>query len=98
MINKKTIEDLEGKYLLALQFVNKIEVVHNYPKYPNEINEFMGALTQDPWGVLNYGTHDSQQILKSIESADLFQIRCVLTALGREERFCEGAWIVSKNK
>ena len=90
-----TIEELdllEKKYKLALASTDEIKQIDFYPSYPAIISEFMGALTQPPWGVRNYKPEEESTIMENIENATFNEIQCVLTKASRAERFCDGSW------
>ncbi len=92
MITLADLDALEQKYQLAKGALDKITAQNYYPVYPAEIKEFMGRLGQPPWGQTNYAAMDYSSVLHNIAAANLTEICCVLTAVCRAERFCDGAW------
>lgn len=91
MITLRDLEHLEGQYQLALANADKIERVSFYPKYPDEVSDFMQALSAPPW-MISYRPEAVADIMKNIETANIDEIRGVLTGSSRAERFCDGAW------
>ena len=64
----------------------------DYPEYPGEIGELMRYISTSLWCNHQYKPTEVRGILTRLESADLDEIRSVLTAISRSERFCTGAW------
>lgn len=87
------LESLETQYRLALNALEKIEYHEGYPYYPQEIRDFMNWLIQPPWGDTSYDPSQVTDILSTIDTATINQIRCVLTAANRAERFSDGVWL-----
>lgn len=65
-----------------------------YPEYDPVIGEFMRAVSKECWQ--DYEYTDNIQVLRSdlslIASANLQQLRTVLTFIVRGERFADGHW------
>jgi len=92
MFSSEELKLLENKYNLALASVDEIKQINYYPSYPAAISEFMACLVQSPWGDYNYKPEHVSTIMEKIESATFDEIRWVLTASNRAERFCDGSW------
>ena len=66
-----------------------------YPEYPEVVKEFFRAASADCWSDYQYVPADAKTNLEKpgfVESADLNQIKTVLTYCVRGERFCVGFW------
>ena len=70
----------------------KIGSKNGYPDYPEEIRALMKYLSFSPWCDRGYQPSQTNSILARIDSATLDEVRSVLTAILRSERFCDGAW------
>lgn len=92
MVSKSDLELLERNYQTALANVDKIKRTHGYPYYPKEISDFMHSLCFETWVNHSYRANEISNILSHIEQADFNEIREVLTAVSRAERFCDGSW------
>ena len=64
----------------------------DYPDYPSQIRELMNYITSSSWCNPQYKPTETKEILTRLDSADLSEVRSVLTAVSRSERFCTGAW------
>jgi len=65
-----------------------------YPEYPPEIEEFFREVSQPWWCDYDYDTRDAQKLIEEkIDTADIDQIKTMLTYVARGERFCDGFWI-----
>jgi hypothetical protein len=92
-MNKDELNRLVSAYKAAMSEVANIESLDGYPSYPNEISEFMKMLQNEPWVAYEYQPNKTKEILDSIEHASLTEVRCVLTAAARSERFFDGSWV-----
>ena len=66
-----------------------------YPEYAGVVVEFFRAASAACWNDYEYDPSSAGPMLKEpgfVESADLSQIRTVLTYCVRGERFCDGFW------
>lgn len=63
-----------------------------YPQYPEAIPSLMGYIMSSPWGDHAYQPSRTSEILSRLDRADLAEIRSVLTAISRSERFGDGNW------
>jgi hypothetical protein len=86
------LDELERNYEKAVAALAKIEYKGFYPVYPAEITAFMDMLGQAPWLDYDYQPAEIPHILQAVETATLAQMRWVLTAVNRAERFSDGAW------
>ena len=64
----------------------------DYPDYPSQIGDLMTYITSSPWCNPQYKPADTKEILARLDTANLYEVRSVLTAVSRSERFCTGAW------
>jgi hypothetical protein len=64
----------------------------NYPEYPEPIAGLMNYIGSSPWCNDQYDPGDTGAIFDRLYSADLADVRTVLTAIYRSERFCDGGW------
>lgn len=65
------------------------------PTYEPVVREFFRAASRDCWVDRGYNVERAERMLASeetIKTADLAQIRTMLTYCGRLERFCDGHW------
>jgi len=66
-----------------------------HPEYADVVVEFFRAASAPCWSDYEYDPSSAGAMLKEpgfVESADLSQIRTVLTYCVRGERFCDGFW------
>ena len=70
----------------------KISWDGDYPEYPREISDLMHYITNSTWCNHQYDPTEAKNILERLGSADFNEIRSILTAVSRSERFCTGAW------
>ena len=81
------------EHLDAAIFVREqINCDGDYPEYPSAISGLMRYITSSPWCNQQYKPTETKEILTRLDTADLDDIRSVLTAVSRSERFCTGAW------
>ncbi|BBM03780.1 DUF6508 domain-containing protein [Microbulbifer sp. GL-2] len=92
-MNVKDVKDLVSAYNSAMSEVPNIDKSDHYPVYPDEISEFMRILQLDPWIANDYKPVRTREILDTIESASIKEVRWVLTAAARSERFGDGSWV-----
>ena len=92
-MNLNDFEELEKKYTQAVNAASKITAAENgYFDYPTEINDFMGMLSKEPWVNFEYNPSDVSEILESVNTANLIQIKTVFTGTCRGERYFNGHW------
>jgi len=91
-MNLSDLDELERHYEKAIKALDKIEYRGFYPVYPTAITAFMRMLSQEPWVDYQYKPAEIPHILKTMDTASLEQLRWVLTAANRAERFSDGAW------
>ena len=65
---------------------------HDYPNYPEQIRELMTYITTSVWCNSQYKPAKTKQIPDHLDQADLEEVRSLLTALSRSERFLTGSW------
>lgn len=66
-----------------------------FPEYDETVREFFRMVSREVWSDYDYDPGDAGRMIESenfIESADLAQIKTMLTYCARGERFCEGHW------
>jgi len=94
------------KYNISISDLNKLETLYqnakndieniyqrdHYPVYPESIENFFHYLTMSVWCNDNYQPNQITNLMKSIQEASLMDIRSILTAAGRAERFSIGYW------
>lgn len=91
-VTSKDLIKLEEKYKIAIEALDKVKFEGVYPVYPAEVNSFFSVLAEEPWVDHRYEPNEVENILGSIDSASMTQIRWVLTWIMRSERFCNGNW------
>lgn len=95
MTNDPTADDAKRlrEYLDAASSVRgDIAWEEDHPDYPSQIGDLMGYIANSPWCYPGYRPAAIREILENIDTADLTEIRSLLTAIFRSERFCSGAW------
>jgi hypothetical protein len=85
--------ELEISYHKAVSALEKIEWQGMYPVYPIEISDFMRLLDSAKWLSRDYQPDEVSQILANIDAASMEDIKTILTAALRSERFGDGMWI-----
>ncbi len=93
MFTQSDVAALEEGYLAAKAMLDQVTHPHGYPNYPAEISTFMKSLTSKPWGNTAYDPSKTMELLAHLDSAEPIDIRSILTAFGRGERFGDGYWI-----
>jgi len=66
-----------------------------WPEYDETVVEFFRAAGAECWSDFDYRPEDARRMLENTESigtADLYQIKTMLTYCVRGERFCDGHW------
>ncbi len=91
-MNNEDIANLISAYELAISEAPNIDMSNIYPVYPEAISNFMRILQSAPWVANDYQPSKIQEILMSIESGSFKEVRWVLTAAARSERFGDGMW------
>lgn len=86
------IHKLEQLYATARSDVGKIVVGKDGPVYPESIITLMRYIQNSPWSDPDYRLDEAGQAVAKLSSASMNEIRTVLTAKARSERFCAGAW------
>ena len=76
----------------AMSVCDQISWEGNYPAYPDEVSALMRYITASPWCNPQYKPTETKAVLERIQGANLDEVRSVLTAASRSERFCTGAW------
>jgi hypothetical protein len=77
---------------LALETVSEIGHNEGFIIYPEPVLELMRYLSLPPWNDPGYDPGHTVEVLRRIDGADIGEVRSVLTAACRSERFCDGAW------
>ena len=85
--------ELEQAYNQAKALVDQIKYVNGYPDYPKTVSQFMLSLSSGKWGNTGYQPSQTPQLIKSIPTATMVDLRSILTACSRSERFGDGNWI-----
>ena len=70
-------------------------IVMPWPQYDNVVSEFFKLASKDCWSDNSSNYEEIFQMIedkKSIETADLTQIKQMLTYCVRGEKFCSGHW------
>jgi Family of unknown function (DUF6508) len=66
-----------------------------WPEYDELVGEFFRVASRECWSDYDYRPEDASLMLESddiLETADLAQIKTLLTYCVRGERFCDGHW------
>lgn len=66
-----------------------------YPDYDPVVQEFFRMAYKDCWTDFHYGIAEAGSMLKDealVQTADLDQVKTMLTWCVRGERFCDGHW------
>ena len=66
-----------------------------WPKYEKIVEEFFRVITREYWIDFNYPSKKPERMLEDhefIKTADLEQIKTMLTFCARGEHFCDGGW------
>jgi hypothetical protein len=66
-----------------------------FPEYNKVVREFFHAAARECWRNPNYLSEDPARMLEEedfIKTADLSQVKTMLTFCVRGERFCDGHW------
>lgn len=66
-----------------------------YPEYETVVKEFFKVAYNECWRDYKYRAEEARQMFEdegAVESADLNQIKTMLTYCVRGERFCDGHW------
>lgn len=87
--------EITAAFAAAKNAVPEIEVKDGFPSYPSDIETFMALLLEPPWVAFDYDPFRTQEILDRVSEASFEDIRKLLTAIQRAERFCDGAWKAS---
>ena len=96
--NKSELDALEKDYAAALASLAEIDRTIYPPRYPQAVNLLMERLCREPWVDRNYRPDAIAQIRLKIAEASFDEIRSLLTATSRSERFCDGAWLAVLTK
>lgn len=64
----------------------------HHPKYPDAINKLMQALGKSDLMFKDYRKHNFKDVIENIQNANLEQLKCVITAIVRSERWVTGSW------
>ena len=86
------VESLLSAYKAAVAEVSNIDKSGVYPIYPEAICEFMRILQVEPWVATDYQPSRIRELMKSVETATVTDVRWMLTAAARSERFGDGNW------
>ncbi|KZM39329.1 hypothetical protein OA92_20795 [Marinomonas sp. SBI22] len=72
--------------------VANIKWEEHHPEYPDAINKLMTALGKSDLMFKDYRKHNFKGVIENINKADLEQLKCVITAILRSERWVTGSW------
>lgn len=71
-----------------------------WPRYQEVVEEFFRVGSGECWTDYDYNPHEAGRMLmddEAVRTADLEQIRSMLTYCVRGERFCDGHWAAMIN-
>lgn len=95
MSSEPTIGDqsrLQAHFDAAMAVRHEIPWKAGFPEYPEAITALMHYIGSSPWCDDHYDPGATGTVFDRLDSADLTDVRTVLTAIHRSERFCDGAW------
>ena len=95
MPNEPNLDDfkcLKEHFDSAVAAQDNITWIGDYPEYPEAVTGLMRYIATSPWCYYEYQPGTTQGILDRLDSANLVDVRSVLTAISRSERFCTGSW------
>ena len=90
--NRDDFELLQEHYDGAVAVRDKISWSGDYPDYPYAVTALMRYITSSPWCNHEYQPTATNGILARLDTADLLEVRSVLTSISRGERFTAGSW------
>jgi len=89
-----TLEDLEamrGLYKKAKAAVPLITCENGFDReYPREVSDLDTYIGESPWVHYEYSSFPWKKIQKDCSAATMEELRSVITAFSRGERFCSG--------
>ena len=86
------LERLEAHFQSAMSARKDIRWSGLLVEYPEPVSALMLYLAEPPWCDFDYDPCDTERILGRMATADMAEVRSVLTAMFRCERFCDGGW------